>query len=66
MATTSGLVTIYGLLITILGVLIIPLVAITRELYYKDFNVLLDILFGVFRVFFKLLGLIFFIISNFI
>ena len=46
MVTTSGLVTIGGLLITILGVLIMSLVAITRELFSKDFIVLLDILFG--------------------
>ena len=47
-------------------VLIMYLVVITRALFSKDFNVLLDILFGVFRHFFKLLGIIFLIIPDFI
>ena len=66
MVTTSGLVIIDGLLGTILDVLIIFLVAVTRELFFKDFIFLLDIFFGVFRLFFKSLGLIFPIIPDLI
>ena len=51
MVTTSGLITIGCLLTTILGVLTIFLVAITRKLFSKHFVVLLNILFGVFRLF---------------
>ena len=43
MLTISSLVTIGGLLITILGVLIMSLVTITQELFSNDFIVLLDI-----------------------
>ena len=51
--TTLGSSTIKGFSITILGVLIIPLVALTLKLFFKDFISLLDTLF---RVFCLLLG----------
>ena len=52
MVTTSSLVAIGGLLVTILVVLIISFVAITREIFSKDFNFLSNILCGVLRLFF--------------
>ena len=44
--TALGSLTIKGFSITILGVLIIPLVALSLKLFFKDFSALLDTLFG--------------------
>ena len=61
--TTLGSSTIKGFSITILGVLIIPLVALTLKLFFKDFISLLDALF---RVIWPLLGSILWIIHGFV
>ena len=46
--TTLGSSTIKGFSITILGVLIILLLALTQKLFFKDFISLLDTLFRLF------------------